>query len=189
MCNTFLYQSSTPYQISDTRQGAAHRSTAASNQVSTIRSHNRTRNVQIGDKGVDRRRRDGVKPHDSKVLVHTVWRPSVLCHRFGHQRADSPRNSVQPTPSVAQTLRHTQRSRRCGTPSHSHDRYGSGAEDPATCWPLLGAEVVPQEGGDPPEHLGELLALLDSEGLGHALLDVSRSLIGAEQQGLTLRRQ
>ena len=55
--------------------------------------------------------------------------------------------------------------------------------------PLLGTEVVAQEGGDAPEHLGELLALLDSEGLGHALLDTSRGLIGAEQQGLTLRRQ
>ena len=189
MCNTFLYQSSTPYQISDTGQGAAHRSTAASNQVSTIRSHNRTRNVQIGDKGVDRRRRDGEEPHDSKVLVHTVWRPSVLCHRFGHHRANFPENPALPTPSAAQTQRHIQRLRRCDAPPHSHDRYGSGAEDSATCWSLLGAEVVPQEGGDPPEHLGELLALLDSEGLGHALLDVSRSLIGAEQQGLTLRRQ
>ena len=189
MCNTFLYQSSTPYQISDNGQGAAHRSTAASNQVSTIRSHNRTRNVQIGDKGVDCRRRDGVKPHDSKVLVHTVWRPSVLCHRFGHHRANFPENPALPTSSAAQTQRHIQRLRRCDAPPHSHDRYGSGAEDSATCWSLLGAEVVPQEGGDPLEHLGELLALLDSEGLGHALLDASRGLIGAEQQGLTLGRQ
>ena len=96
---------------------------------------------------------------------------------------------MQPTPSVAQTLRHIQRLRRCDAPPHSHDRYGSGAEDPATCWPLLGPEIAPQDGGDPPEHLGELLALLDSEGLGHALLNVSRGFIGTEQQGLTLGRQ
>ena len=189
MCNTFLYQSSTPYQKSDTGQGAAHRSTAASNQVSTIRSHNRTRNVQIGDKGVDRRRRDGVKPHDSKVLVHTVWRPSVLCHRFGHHHANFPENPALPTPSAAQTQRHIQRLRRCDAPPHSHDRYGSGAEDPATCWPLLGAEVAPQKRSDPPEHLGELLAFPGGESLRHALLDASRRLISAEYQGLTLGRE
>ena len=157
--------------------------------VSAIRSHNRTKNVQIGDKGVDRRRRAGVKPHDSKVLVHTVWRPSVLCHRFGHQRADPPRNPVQPTPSVAQTLRHTQRLRRCGTPSHSHDRYESGAGNPPTCRPLLGSEAVPQEGGDPLKHLGELLALLRGERLRHAPLNAPRALIGMQNQGLALGSQ
>jgi len=189
MCNTFLYQSSTPYQISDTGQGAAHRSTAASNQVSTIRSHNRTRNVQIGDKGVDRRRRDGEEPHDSKVLVHTVWRPSILCHRFGHHRVNFPENPALPTPSAAQTQQHIQRLRRCDAPPHSHDRYGSGAEDPATCWPLLGAEVVPQDGGDPLKHLGELLALLRGERLRHAPLDAPRTLIGMQNQGLAFGGQ
>ena len=189
MCNTFLYQSSTPYQISDTGQGAAHRSTAASNQVSTIRSHNRTRNVQIGDKGVDRRRRDGVKPHDSKVLVHTVWRPSVLCHRFGHHRANFPENPALPTPSAVQTQQHIQRLRRCDAPPHSHDRYGSGAEDPATCWPLLGPEIAPQDGGDPLKHLGELLALLRGERLRHAPLDAPRTLIGMQNQGLAFGGQ
>ena len=55
--------------------------------------------------------------------------------------------------------------------------------------PLLGAEVAPQKRSDPPEHLGELLALPDSESLRHALLDASRRLIGAEHQGLTLGRE
>lgn len=160
-----------------------------SNHVSAIRSHNRTKNVQICDKGLDRRLQDGVKPHDSKVLVHTVWRPSVLCHRFGHQRADSPMNPVQPTPPVAPTLRHTQRLRRCGTPSHSHDRYESGAGNPPTCRPLLGFEAVPQEGGDPPEHLGELLTLLGGEGPSHTLLDAAGDLVGAQYQGLALGRE
>ena len=157
--------------------------------VSAIRSHHRTRNVQIGDKGVDRRRRDGVKPHDSKVLFRTKRRSSVLCHRFGHHRANFPENPALPTPSAVQTQRHIQRLRRCDAPPHSHDRYGSGAEDPATCWPLLGAEVVPQDGGDPLKHLGELLALLRGERLRHAPLDAPRTLIGMQNQGLAFGGQ
>ena len=157
--------------------------------VSAIRSHNRTENVQIGDKGLDRRRRDGVKPHDSKVLFRTKRRSSVLCHRFGHHRANFPENPALPSPSAAQTQRHIHRLRRCDASPHSHDRYRSGAEDPATCWPLLGDEVVPQERGDPPEHLGELLALLNSEGLGHPLFDAACGLVGAQYQGLALGGQ
>ena len=100
-----------------------------------------------------------------------------------------PMNPVQPTPPVAPTLRHTQRLRRCGTPSHSHDRYGSGAGNPPTCRPLLGFEAVPQEGGDPPEHLGELLTLLGGEGPSHTLLDAAGDLVGAQYQGLALGRE
>ena len=180
MSNTFLYQSSTQYQIPDTRQEAVPRSEAAGNQVSIMRSHHRTRNVQIGDKGVDRSRRDGVKPHDSKVLFGTKRRSSVLCHRFGHHRAIFPENPALPSPSEAQTQRHIHRLRRCDASPHSHDRYRSRTDHPATCWPLLGNEVVPQKGSDPPEHIGELLTLLGGEGLGHTLLDAACNLVGAQ---------
>ena len=49
----------------------------------------RGRGVQICDKGSDRSHPDGAQPHDSKVFHDAVWELEVLCHRSGHQQADS----------------------------------------------------------------------------------------------------
>lgn len=45
--------------------------------------------VQICDKGSDRCHPDRAQPHDSKVFHDAVWELEVLCHRSGHQQADS----------------------------------------------------------------------------------------------------
>ena len=45
--------------------------------------------VQICDKGSDRCHPDGAQPYDSKVFHDAFWEMEVLCHRSGHQQADS----------------------------------------------------------------------------------------------------